>query len=77
MIAATILAARPCADRSYWLDRGRRSHRLRRDGGDVIAEHRDGRAHRMPWPVDEPVPQGPEFARVIFDIAAKTKAAAE
>lgn len=77
MIVEKILAAPADAERSFWLDRGRRVCRLNRDGDHVIAEHRDGRVHRLRWPLDEAVPQGPEFARVIFDISARKITAAE
>jgi len=72
VIAAEILA-RPALD-TWWLDHGRRNHRLHRSGGWVVAEHRDGRAFRVPWPTDEPVPGHEAFARQIFEILAKADA---
>ncbi len=71
MIAAIL--ARPAPD-TYWLDHGRRAHRLVRDGDTVIARHRDGREFRLPWPAGEAVPYREAFAARIFSIASKTKA---
>lgn len=75
MIVAAILARKVPADVTFWLDHGRRHHRLRRDGETVVAEHRDGRAHRMPWPADETLPESEAFAARIFGLAEKTKTA--
>lgn len=74
MIVDALLASKPCPERSYWLDR-RRQHRLLRDGETVVAEHRDGRAFRMPWPADESLPESEAFAARIFGLAEKTKTA--
>lgn len=70
-----ILANKPCRERSFWLDRGRRECRLRRDDNHVVAEHRDGRSFRLPWPADDPVFDSPGFAEAIFNICLKTAAA--
>lgn len=78
MTLATLLAP-PCApdaepDAVWFLDHGRRQHRLRRFGGYVVASHRDGRAWRLSWPASEPVPGHEAFAARIFSICMKTAA---
>jgi len=75
MNAAALLARKPCPARCWWLDHGRRQHRLLRDGETVVAEHREGRAYRMPWPADETVPESEAFAARIFALALQTKMA--
>lgn len=75
MTVAVLLTRKVPAGATFWLDHGRRQHRLIRNGADVVAEHRDGRAFRAPWPEDEPIPAGEAFAACIFGIASKTKAA--
>lgn len=76
MIALASLLTPPCPpdaepDVTWFLDRGRRQHRLRRSGSYVVASHRDGRALRWPWPSSEPVPQHESFAARIFAICEK------
>ena len=70
---ATVATA-PDHDLIWFADRGRRQHRLRRDGADAIASRRDGQQVRVAWPADEPLPTHEGFARQVFEIAA-TKAA--
>jgi hypothetical protein len=76
VIVDALLARKVPADATFWLDHGRRHHRLRRDGETVIAEHRDGRSFRLPWLADEPLPDNAGFAARIFNLAAQTKMAA-
>lgn len=71
----TILA-RPAPD-TWWLDHGRRTVRLVRDEDAVIAQHRDGRSYRIPWPPGEPVPSHGAFAERVFSICEKTAAERE
>lgn len=59
---------------TYWIDHGRRNHRLVRHGDEVIAQHRDGRSYRLPWPPGERVPDRETFAARIFNIASNTRA---
>lgn len=78
MTLATILSPL-CApddepDLLWFIDRGRRRHRLRRFGAYGVASHRDGRAFSLPWPDGEPVPGHESFAASIFSICMKAAA---
>lgn len=67
---ATIATA-PDPDRLWFADRGQRHHRLRREGVEAVASHRDGQQIRVAWPIDEPLPSHEGFARQIFEIATR------
>ncbi|ADJ22483.1 hypothetical protein Hden_0662 [Hyphomicrobium denitrificans ATCC 51888] len=76
------LLAPPCApdaepDKIWFLDRGRRLHRLRRAGAHVVASRRNGQSFHVPWPVNEPVLRGEAFAAHIFAICSQTKTATD
>jgi hypothetical protein len=73
MKAADILACPIPVGATFWLDCGRRHHRLRQEGDAIIAEHRDGRSFLVPWPRSEPIPDNEAFAARIFGIASRTR----
>lgn len=64
------IAMAPDPDLIWFADRGQRHYRLRREGAEAVASHRDGRQVRVPWPIEEPLPSHEGFARQIFEIAA-------
>lgn len=82
-VLAAILAPAPTpgeqCDRTFWLDHGKRHHRLcRASSGFVSAVCRDGRVYRLRWPNGESIPRGEAFAARIFAICEQyAKTAAE
>jgi hypothetical protein len=66
-------------DRTFWLDHGKRHHRLRRTlSGFVSAVCRDGRNYRLRWPDGESIPPGEAFAARVFAVCERyAKTAAE